>query len=168
MQIPRFLTLAKSSEQQLAESFLQVATKHEKNAGVRDMCKQLAHWSQNHVTALGPLIDRFGGKEDDEPERVRSALFHGMRIGGLGVLRDLEDLSLLARQAELHWTCLEQAGKAAQDSDLETVCSRCKIETERQLSWLTTQIKQTAPQALIVDPDKAATIKASVPKTPTP
>lgn len=168
MQIPKYLGLVKSSEQQLSDSFLQIANRHEKNAEVRDMCKQFAQWSQDHIISVAPLIDRFGKQEDDEPERIRSALFHGARIGGLGALRDLQDLSLLARQAELNWTALEQAAKSIHDFDLETVCARCKTETERQLSWLTTEIKHSAPQALTVEPDKSATIETSIPKTPTP
>jgi hypothetical protein len=104
----------------------------------------------------------------DEPERIRSALFHGTRIGGLGLLRDLQDLSILAKQVDLCWISTQQAAKALHDQELDALCGQNKLETEKQLAWLETQIKQTAPQAITVEPDKGAALKASLPKTIAP
>jgi hypothetical protein len=168
MQIAQFLALVRASEEQLASSFMHVANKHDRNAEVRDMCKRFAEWSRRHVEALAPAIDRFGTEQVNEPDRVRSALFHGARIGGLGLLRDLQDLSLLARQAELSWTCIEQAAKGMHDEELQSLCRHSSEETGRQLAWLETQIKQTAPQAIIVEQAKVAALKASIPKSMTP
>jgi hypothetical protein len=168
MNLAKFLTLVKTSEEQLADAFMLVANKHERNAEIRDMSKQLAQWSRNHVAGLSATIARVGSESVDEPQRVRSALFHGARIGGLGLLRDLQDLSLLARQVEVNWTSTHQAAKALHDHDLETLGAGCMEETGKQIAWLETQIKQTAPQAINVEPEKTATIKASLPKTFTP
>jgi hypothetical protein len=168
MEIAKFLALAETSEEKLADSFMHVANAHDGDAEVSQTCKRFAEWSRRHSEALGPAIKRFGTHKVDEPARVRSALFHGTRIGGVGLLRDLHDLSLLARQADLNWTSIEQAAKSLHDDELQAICGRSKEDLGRQLAWLDTQIKQTAPQALTVDPAKGATIKASIPKTITP
>jgi hypothetical protein len=168
MNLAKFLALVKTSEEQLADAFMLVANKHEGNAEVRDMSKQLAEWSRNHVAGLSAAIERFGSESVDEPQRVRSALFHGARIGGLGLLRDLQDLSLLAKQVEINWTSTHQAAKALHDQELEALSAASMTETGKQIAWLETQIKQTAPQAINVAPEKAAEIKASLPKTITP
>jgi CBS-domain-containing membrane protein len=52
--------------------------------------------------------------------------------------------------------------------DLATVCTQSKGETERQLAWLETEIKHTAPQAVNVAPNKGPMLKASVPKRVSP
>jgi hypothetical protein len=168
MNLGKFLTLIKTSEEQLADAFMLVANKHERNAEIRDMSKQLAQWSRHHVAGLSAAIARVGSEAVDEPQRVRSALFHGPRIGGLGLLRDLQDLSLLAKQVEINWTSTHQAAKALHDHELETLGAACMEQTAKQIAWLETQIKQTAPQAINVEPEMVATIKASLPKTFTP
>src|SRR3954468_6520711 len=108
MQLAKFIGLTKESEEQLAAALMLVANKHEKNAEVRDMCRQLSQWSQSNLEALAPTIEKFGAEAADGPERLRSALFHGDHIGGVGLLCDLQDLSLLARQVQLNWTALLQ------------------------------------------------------------
>ena len=168
MNLAKFLALVKASEEQLADAFMLVANKHERNAEIRDLSKQLAESSRNHVGGLSAAIARVGSESVDEPQRVRSALFHGARVGGLGLLRDLQDLSLLAKQVEINWTSTHQAAKALHDHELETLSAGCMAGTAKQIAWLETQIKQTAPQAINVQPDKAAAIKASLPKTFTP
>jgi hypothetical protein len=45
---------------------------------------------------------------------------------------------------------LLQAGQALRDRELEAACLKLGGETDGQLSWLQTRIKQAAPQALVV------------------
>jgi hypothetical protein len=168
MAIANFIGLTKASEEQLAEAFLLVANKHDKNAEVREMAKQLAEWSYHHIEALHPIAERLGSAAADEPERLRSALFHGARAGGVGLLRDLQDLSLLANQTRMQWITLLQAAKGLHDEELIAVSAASEEEIERQCAWLETQIKSSAPQAVNVAPDKGSTLLASIPKTPTP
>ena len=168
MHLTTVLALVASSEEQLADSLLQVANKHDGNAEVRDMCKQLAEWSRAHVSGLTDFIKEFGTESVDEPQRVRSALFHGVRLGGFGLLRDLQDLAILAKQVEINWTSLLQAVEGMHRKDLAAVCTQSKLETERQLAWIETQIKHTAPQAINVSPDKGPMLKASIPKRVSP
>ncbi|MEY2562852.1 MAG: hypothetical protein QOH88_1045 [Verrucomicrobiota bacterium] len=168
MAIPDFIGLTKASEEQLAQAFLLVANKHDTNAEVRETAKQLAEWSRRHIEALRPVAERLGTAAVDEPDRLRSALFHGSRLGGVGLLRDLQDLSLLAHQTRIQWVTLLQAAQGLHDQELVALCTASSEETERQRAWIETQIKSTAPQAINVTPDKSSTLLASVPKSPTP
>lgn len=168
MQLPKFIGLTKESEEQLADAFLLVANKHEKNSEVRDMCKQLAQWSRSNLEALAPVIDKFGAKAADGPQRVRSALFHGDHLGGLGLLRHLQDLSLLVRQAQLNWTALLQCAEDLPDTELESASLSALGINKRQTAWLETEIKTTSPNAILVDPETSSALGASLPKTPTP
>jgi hypothetical protein len=168
MQLTKFVSLAKSSEEELADAFMLVANKHENNAEIRDMCKQLAQWSRSNIETLDLAARAVGNESVEEPQRVRSALFHGARVGGVGLLRDLQDLSLLGRQANIAWITLLQCAKELHDTELESICVHGKETGEKQLAWLETQIKTTAPQAIIVDADKASALRASIPKMPTP
>jgi hypothetical protein len=166
--VPKYIGLLHSSERLLADAFLLVANRHERDAEVRDMCKQLATYSSLHTNTLEALAQSYGEQTAEEPERVRAALFHGARVGGLGKLRDLQDLALLVNQAKLAWLSLAQAAGSLHDSELETVCTKSLAEAEKQLAWLQTQIKHAAPQALTVAAEKASELSASLPKTPTP
>jgi hypothetical protein len=85
-----------------------------------------------------------------EPERLHSELFRGTRASGIGVLRDLHDLYLMAAECDICWTVIGQAAQGARDEDLLSVVRRCEGETAVQLKWLRTRMKQTAPQALVV------------------
>ncbi|MDP9293702.1 MAG: hypothetical protein M3O90_04620, partial [Actinomycetota bacterium] len=74
----------------------------------------------------------------------------GARSGGLGLLRDLHDLYLMATECDLAWTLVGQAAQGARDRELLDVVARCEGETAIQLKWLRTRMKQAAPQALVV------------------
>jgi hypothetical protein len=99
---------------------------------------------------LAPFVDRYGADADDEPERLHSTLFEGTRSGGLGLLRDLHDLYLMACESEITWTLVAQGAQGARDGELLDVVKRCEAETATQAKWLRTRMKQAAPQALVV------------------
>ena len=91
-----------------------------------------------------------GEDKPAEPERLHSELFGGTRGGGLGLLRDLHDLYLMATECEVTWALVGQAAQAARDADLLDTVERCRGEVDAQLKWLRTRMKQAAPQALVV------------------
>jgi hypothetical protein len=74
----------------------------------------------------------------------------GVRTGGLGLLRDLHDLYLMAAECDISWTLVGQAAAGARGADLLDVVKRREGETATQLQWLRTRMKQAAPQALVV------------------
>jgi hypothetical protein len=160
--------LARAGERLLAEALLLVANRHERDSEVRDMCKQLADDVVGHRPVLDSLSQRYGEETVEDPERVRSALFHGIRIGGIGKLRDLQDLALLGQNVRLAWVSLVPAAGSLHDREMELSCTHALSDINRQIKWLQTQIEQTARQALTVEPDTGSALQASLPKTPTP
>ena len=150
MYVSEYLGLLHGSEQALADSLRTVADHHGDEPDILQTCQLLASWSDSHVAAIAPILDRYLEKREDEPEDLREDLFRGPRTGALALIRDLHDLWLLANEVKLCWTILDQAARALRDTELETIGAKLLAETERQMSWLMTRIKQAAPQALVV------------------
>ncbi|MBI3803106.1 MAG: nitrate reductase [Nitrospirae bacterium] len=150
LHVGNYLGLLHGSEGQLAQALLTVAEHHRDEPDVHSECKLLAAWSHQHTAALRPLVQRYGEEKSSAPENLQKALFHGPRTGGIGLLRDLHDLWLLANEVHLCWTVLLQAARALHDEELKSVCKKLDGETERQIAWLLTRIKQAAAQALAV------------------
>jgi hypothetical protein len=150
MHVGNYLGLVHQSEQQLADAFSKVADHHGDEPDILQTCQLLSSWSQEHVKALHPLIDRYSEDKSDEPERLSQTLFEAPREGSLALLRDLHDLWLLANEVQLCWIVLLQAAKALRDQELESSCEQFSHQTQRQIAWLLTRIKQAAPQSLVV------------------
>ena len=148
-----YVALADHSEQTLADSFRAVAEGHSRQADVFHTCHTLAGWSDQHREALAPVVARYGEQDDvAEPERLRSEALSSIREGEIGLLRDLQDLHLLASLVHSTWTLIAQGAQGLRDQQLLEIATSSDAETTRQLTWLTTRMKQAAPQALIVAP----------------
>jgi len=148
-----YLRLADHSEQILAESFRTTSGGHADVADVYYMCETLAGMSDAHRRQLSPVLERYGdGSDVDEPERLRAASLDVARQGEIGLLRDLQDLHLLATLVQSTWTVVVQGAQGLRDRELLDIAQSCLSETSRQLTWLQTRMKAAAPQALIVAP----------------
>jgi hypothetical protein len=145
-----YLGLLHRAESALAESFRQVAAGHGAEPDVYHLCHTLAEQCDAHTDLLRPVVDRYGEAGDDEPERLHADAMAGTRSGPLGLLRDLQDLYVLASLVDITWMMVRQAAQGLRDEDLLAVVRRCSAQTELQLSWLRTRMKQAAPQALVV------------------
>lgn len=151
MNLSCYLGLLHRAQVDLAEAFEQVGGAHSEEADVRIICGQLAGQCREHAAQLEPFADRYGEDESaDEPDRLHSELFKGTRSGGLGLLRDLQDLYLMACECDICWTLVGQAGQGLRDPELVGVVQTCEGDTDVQLKWLRTRMKQAAPQALVV------------------
>lgn len=150
MHVGNYLGLLQASEEQLANAFLTVAEHHQDEPDIGGVCHLQASWSREHLEKLKPLTEKYNEQRNEEPERLHQALFEGTRTGSLALLRDLHDVWLLANEVHLCWLVLDQAAKALHDEQLEGVCLTCDKQTQRQLAFLLTRIKQSAPQTLIV------------------
>jgi len=150
MQLSHYLGLLHRSQALLADAFRQVADAHGDEPDVAHLCRRLAGQCESHAGQLDPFARRYAEDAEDEPERLHSQLFRGTREGGLGLLRDLHDLYLMATECDLAWTLVGQAAQGARDDDLLAVVRRCEGETATQLLWLRGRMKQAAPQALVV------------------
>ncbi|TDD27727.1 hypothetical protein E1218_09370 [Kribbella turkmenica] len=150
MHLSTYLGLLHSAENSLAEAFGQVGRHHADEPDVEHLCQTLGEKAAGHVESLGPFLARYGEHREDEPDRLRAAEFSGTRSGGVGLLRDLQDLYALASFVDVTWTVVGQAAQGVPDADLLKTVQNCQTDTRTQLSWLQTRIKQAAPQALIV------------------
>ena len=150
MQLAHYLGLLHRAELELGEALREVARAHGEEPDVHTICLKLAGDSDAHAKKLEPFAKRYGEEADDEPERLHSELFRGVREGGLGLLRDLHDLYLMACECDMAWTLVGQAAQGARDSDLHAVVQSCEGETAMALKWLSTRMKAAAPQALVV------------------
>ena len=150
MHLASYLGLLHLAELKLARAYLAVAADHGHEPDVDTLCRRFADQCTASADALAPFADRYGEDKPAEPERLHSELFRGTRSGGLGLLRDLHDLYLMATECEVTWTLVAQAAQGARDADLLAAAERGQGEASGQLSWLRTRMKQTAPQALVV------------------
>jgi hypothetical protein len=150
MHLAHYLGLLHRSEVELADAFLEVGEGHAEEADVMQTCRRLAAQCVRHAQALAPLAERYGEEAPADPERLHTELFGGTRQGGLGLLRDLHDLYLMACGCDMAWTLVGQAAQGARDRDLLEAVQGCEGETAAQLAWLRTRMKQAAPQALVV------------------
>lgn len=152
MNLAHYLGLLHNAEVELGKAFREVGRGHREEPDVYALSLKLAAQCDVHAQRLQPFADRYGEEAHDEPERLHSELFQGTRGGGLGLLRDLHDLYLMACECQIAWTLVGQAAQGARDTELFEVVQRCAGETSVQLKWLSTRMKQAAPQALVVAP----------------
>ncbi|WP_284978737.1 hypothetical protein [Arthrobacter sp. fls2-241-R2A-200] len=151
MNLHIYLGLLHQGEQTLAKSFRQVSEGHGSEPDVHFLCQSLAQQCDHHEKLLLPIVQQYGQDSSaDEPERLHAEGLSKTRSGPVGLLRDLQDLYLLASLVDVTWTMLEQAGQALRDRNLLAVVEHCQKETKVQRRWLQTRMKQAAPQALIV------------------
>lgn len=150
MHLAHYLGLLHRAEGNLAAALREVGEAHAGEVDVFHTCHKLAKECDHHAERLEPFAGRYGQDAPAEPDRLHSELFRGSRTGGLGLLRDLHDLYLMACEADMAWTVVGQGAQGARDRDLLEVVHGCESETATQLKWLSTRMKQAAPQALVV------------------
>lgn len=168
IQIAHYLGALQVGEQQLAESFKMVGERHSREPEPREMCSEFSQWATGHVQALKPFIDKYGAQENLKLEQLRGSLFHGARIGSLGLLHDYQALSVLANALRTNYTILQQAAMSIQDKEMTKMAIDTGDHVNREIEWLCTQIKLISPQAVTVPPNLPQETVASRPKYPTP
>src|SRR5215218_872338 len=150
MHLANYLGMMHRSELDLANGFRVVADGHAEEPDVYHLCQTLAKQCEAHAEQLKPFVDRYGEEKPEEPERLYHDLFDETRSGGLGLLRDLHDLYLMAHACDISWTMIGQAAQGARDRELLETVNSCEGQTATQIKWLETRMKQAAPQALLV------------------
>jgi hypothetical protein len=148
--LAHYLGLLHRAQTNLADAFRQVAHAHGEEPDIHHLCQQQAKRCEEHAERLHPFAARYSEDAPKQPDRLHSELFTGTRTGGIGLLRDLQDLYLMAVECDICWTVVGQAAYGIRDQELLGVVKRCEGETAIQLKWLRTRMKQAAPQALIV------------------
>jgi hypothetical protein len=150
MHLSSCLGLVKTGCATLANSYRQIADGHAHEPDVKQTCQQFAAQCDHHEEQLKPFTTRYGSPPSGEPERLHANGLSSTRSGGLGLLRDLHDLYLLAGFLDMAWTLVGQAAKGTRDQELIRTVDDCTKETKAQQQWLTTRLKAAAPQALVV------------------
>jgi hypothetical protein len=148
--LAHYLGLLHRAQLNLADAFRQVAVAHRDEPDIAHLCRQQAERCDRHAGRLEPFACRYAEDAPGEPDRLHSELFRGTRTGGIGLLRDLQDLYLMAAECDICWTMVGQAAQGARDKDLLEVVTAAEGETAVQLTWLRSRMKQAAPQALVV------------------
>lgn len=148
-----YVALADDSERILADSLRTLAGGRPEVHDVFHMCHTLAGMSDRHRERLRAPIERYGEDPDvDEPERLRASGVAEVRGGEIGLLRDLQDIHMIATLVRTTWLVISQGAQGLRDSELLGLAQDSMSETDRQLRWLETRMKSAAPQALIVTP----------------
>jgi hypothetical protein len=150
MHIGNYIEMVHKSQQDLVKAFFKVAEQHGHEPDVHALCHLQASWSANMVEKIKPFIMKYGEEKNNEPDRLMSSLFDKPRSGSLGLLRDLQDLWLMACEGEVCCIILRQAASGLHDKELISVCDEMETYSKRQSSWLLTRMKSAAPQTLIV------------------
>ncbi len=150
MHLGNYLQYLLNAENNLAEGFRKIGEAHAAESDVFHTADTLAQQCEAHVEQLGPFCEKYGKEVTTEPDRLYHELFTETRSGGLGLLRDMQDLYVMASACDIAWTMVGQAAQGARDMELLEVVNLCEAQTATQLKWLRTRMKQAAPQALLV------------------
>ena len=150
MHLATYLDLLRRGSTSLAESLRRVADGHAEEADVHHTAHQLATKVIAHGDRLRPVLERYGEHPGGPPERLHVEALDEVRSGGVGLLRDLLDLYLMATCLKQAWTLVGQAAKGARDPELNALADTCSAEVDTVLTWLETRMKAAAPQALLV------------------
>jgi hypothetical protein len=138
MHLTNYLGMMHRSELDLANGFRVVADGHAEEPDIYHTCLTLARQCEEHAEKL------------EEPDRLYHELFDEVRQGSLGLLRDLQDLYVMAHFCDITWTMIGQAAQGARDRELLEAVEACEGQTATQIKWLETRMKQAAPQVLLV------------------
>jgi len=129
-----YVGLAHRGEQILVESLRQVAAGHPEDPDTMFVCRSLARQHEGGIERLRSVAERYGEEDVEEPERLHADGLTKTRTGGVGLLRDLQDLYLLAALLQTTWTVLEQAGQGARNEDLLQLSTDALTQVGRTMS----------------------------------
>lgn len=113
MHLANYLGYLHEAELDLVEAFRKIGEAHAAEADVFHTGNTLAGQCETHAEKLGPFVDRYGEEKRTEPDRLYHELFDEARSGGLGLLRDLHDLYIMASACDIAWTMIGQAAQGA-------------------------------------------------------
>jgi hypothetical protein len=147
------------SENHLARALLSLSDRHKADHEVFYVARDIARWSQRHVTELARIGTDYGLDLDPEPEgepgvlekvqQATSDLLGRRPEPGLLLLADLRHVHRKAAGVSLDWELLAQAAQGARKRELLELAERCHPDTLRQMRWANAKLKESATQALV-------------------
>jgi ferredoxin-nitrate reductase len=148
--LPDYLGLLIENEDLLARAFDQTRETHANSPDIPNECTLMAGWSRQAVAALKPFVARYGERREGEPERLEKALMVKRKPRAFDLLRDMQDLFLLANESLISAAIVEQAAIALRDQALRDAVATIRAHNDRQREWLFGRCRQDAPQTLTV------------------
>ncbi|MDB5315623.1 MAG: molybdopterin oxidoreductase, partial [Rhodospirillales bacterium] len=145
-----YIGLLIDSEDLLARAFDQTRETHASVPDMPNQCTMMAGWSREAAASLRPFVARYGERREGEPKRLERALMVKRAGSAFDLLRDLQDLFLLANESLVSAAILDQAAAALRDEELQEVLARITSTNDRQREWLFGRSRQAAPQTLTV------------------
>ena len=145
----------------LGGEYRNVGERHAAEHDVYHACHTLAKLCDGQAEALAPHAERHAaGVPEGEDDGSRESMLAGLRrataalvgrssISGMSLLRDLRQLHLSIEEAAMLWVIVGQGAQAARDRELLDLVERSREEMTSQLLWISTRIKETAPQVLV-------------------
>ena len=148
-----YVGLVDHSEMTLADSFRTVADAQAAHPDIYFMCQTLAKMSDQHRGRSGPWCSATASSQAARPAsrsvcKPPGSVRHAR--APVGLLRDLQDLHVLADLVQTSWTVVHQGAQGLRDEELGEIATHAQQDTARQLAWLVTRMKAAAPQALLV------------------
>jgi hypothetical protein len=144
----------------LRDDLLTIAERHAADHDVYHVGRRLAERQAGLAEPLASFVEKYGEVPADGDgdgwatflEKLRgpvsSLTGRSSKFGPL-LLRDLRELELSAHACVTEWTIARQGAMAARDQALMDLCTLGVDESGRVERWLTTRIKETAPQVLM-------------------
>lgn len=157
--VPMAIRELHRSENDLAGELLQASDRHKADHEIFYLGRDLARWSQEHVSELARVGKDYGLDLDPEPEDdstlVAKVRQKGAELLGrhhdpaLLLLADLRRIHRMAAGVSLDWEILAQTAQALKDTELLAVTQDCHPQTLRQLRWANAQLKVQSAQVMV-------------------
>jgi hypothetical protein len=162
MKLGPALTHLHDAETDLADDLAAIAERHASDQDVYHQGRLLAGRSLGLADMLRPFLERYEQRTpeangdsgwDSFAEKLRRGMAQltgrEAQIAGPLLLRDLRDLEVASHACLTDWVIVHQGAMAARDKELVDLCKLGQDETRRVEKWLTTRIKESAPQVLM-------------------
>jgi hypothetical protein len=154
----RYIEKLAQSLADLAHEYRKVGERHATEHDIFHATHALAKQCEGQAAALASHAARHGG-ETEEEEEPKESLLSGLRrataslvgrspLTGMFLLRDLRQLHLAIEESAMLWVIVGQGAFAARDAELLALVEKSREEITHQVMWVTTRIKETAPQVL--------------------
>ena len=145
-----YIGLLLASEERLVRGWEKLRRGHARTPDIGPQSTLFMAWSHDNAAVVRSYVDKYGERREGEPEALDRALLIDRPQTAFGLLRDLQDLWLMANESTVSTAVLIQGARALGDRDLEKDLRRVEERNERQRVWLLTRIRQAAPQTLTV------------------
>jgi hypothetical protein len=146
------------SENELYSVLLSMSDRHKADHEVFHVARDMARWSEQHVTELARAGREFGLELDPEAkhpaglletlQQKTSELMGRSSVPGLLLLADLRHLYREASGTSLDWELLAQGAQGAKNKELLGLAERSFPQAQRIAKWAEAKLKESSPQVL--------------------